>query len=207
MPLESWIAFVLIWFVACFGVGPNSVTCATAGASNGFVRGMWSAFGVTAASFIHSMIAAFGFSALLLAYAEAYIVLKWLGIGYLVYLGLRFWWQRPTVHSLERGALETRRSLFRRAFLVSMSNPQAVLTYLAIFTPALNPNLLLVPQLLVLVPTAVGIVLIMYTGYVVSGTPLRHVVTSTKRQIALNRLTGTFFIGTAALLAAADARR
>lgn len=207
MAFDSWITFVLIWMVACFGVGPNSVTCATAGANNGFARGMWSAFGVTAASFIHSMIAAFGFSALLLAYAEAYTVLKWMGVAYLCYLGLRLWRKPPAELSLKRGGLEGSWILFRRAFLISMSNPQPILTYLAFFTPALNPELPLTPQLAVLVPTAVGIVLVMYSGYVLSGTPLRFIVTSVRRQLILNRLTGIFYVGTAAVLATSDSRK
>ena len=207
MAFDSWITFVLIWMVACFGVGPNSVACATAGANNGFARGMWSAFGVTAASFIHSIIAAFGFSALLLAYAEAYTVLKWMGVAYLCYLGLRLWRKPPAELSMKRGEPEGRWILFRRAFLISMSNPQPILTYLAFFTPALNPELPLAPQLAVLVPTAVGIVSVMYTGYVMSGTPLRFIITSARRQLALNRLTGLFYVGTAAVLATSDSRR
>ncbi len=207
MEFENWIAFVLIWTVACFGVGPNSVTCATAGANNGFARGLWSAFGITAASLVHSMIAAFGFSAVFLTYAEAYTILKWLGVAYLCYLGLRLWGKRPTQLTMERGSREGRRVLFRRAFFVSMSNPQPILTYLAFFTPALDPSLPVVPQLAILVPTAVGIVLLMYIAYVLSGTPLRYIVTSIKRQLILNRLTGTFYIGTAAVLATTDSRK
>ncbi len=210
MDIESWLAFVAIWFVACFGIGPNSVTCATAGATNGVRRGMWSAFGVTVASLIHSMIAIFGFSTLLLVYAEAYTALKWLGIAYLVYLGLRLWCKGPATFSTQKGGqkgeLESRAVLFRRAFAISMSNPQAILTYLAFFTPALNPNAPLVPQIVVLVPTAVGIVSLMYVGYVFSGTPLRFIITSATRQAILNRITGTFYIATAAFLATARDR-
>jgi threonine/homoserine/homoserine lactone efflux protein len=81
------------------------------------------------------------------------------------------------------------------------------LTYLAFFTPALNPNAPLVPQIMVLVPTAVGVVSLMYTGYVFSGTPLRFIITSAKRQVILNRITGTFYFATAAFLATAQDRR
>ncbi len=207
MDIETWLAFVAIWIVACFGVGPNSVTCATAGATNGIRRGMWSALGITAASLVHAMVAVFGFSTLLLVYAEAYAALKWFGIAYLVYLGIGLWWKRPATFSMHKGELESRAILFRRAFAISISNPQAILTYLAFFTPALNPNAPLVPQIMVLVPTAVGVVSLMYTGYVFSGTPLRLIITSTTRQVMLNRMTGTFYFATAAFLAAAQGRR
>ncbi len=88
-----------------------------------------------------------------------------------------------------------------------MSNPQPILTYLATFTPAITPDAPLIAQLTILVPTAVGVVFFMYTGYVVSGTPLRYVMTSARRQILLNRLTGSFYIATASLLAVSDSRK
>ncbi len=153
------------------------------------------------------MVAVLGFSTLLLAYAEAYMVLKWFGIAYLLYLGLRLWWKGPAKFSMQIGELESRAVLFRRAFVISVSNPQAILTYLAFFIPALNPNAPLVPQIMVLVPTAVGVVSLMYTGYVFSGTPLRSIITSATRQLILNRITGTFYFVTAAFLATAQDRR
>ena len=140
MPLETWLTFVPIWAAACFGVGPNSVTCAVAGATNGFHRGMWSALGITAAGFVHSVIAAFGFSSLMLIYAESYTILKWLAVVYLVWLGIRLWRNRAAAFVISAGQKERRLILFRRAFLISISNPQAILTYLAFFTPVVNPK-------------------------------------------------------------------
>jgi len=206
MSLENWIGFVAIWLVACFGVGPNSVTCATAGASNGLGRGMWAALGITAASLVHSTVAVFGLSSLLLTYSAAYSLLKWFGIGYLVYLGVRLWQKKPTELSVSMGATEPRSVLFRRAFLISIGNPQAILTYLAFFTPAIDPTAPLAGQIAVLVPTAVGIVFAMYAGYVASGTPLRRVITSVHRQKILNRVTAGFYFFTAAILSTARER-
>ena len=207
MLLETWLTFVPIWAAACLGVGPNSVTCAVAGATNGFHRGMWSALGVTAASFLHSMIAAFGFSSLMLIYSESYTILKWLAVAYLVWLGIRLWRKRTAAFVIEKGEKERRSKLFRRAFVISTSNPQAILTYLAFLTPVINPEAPLMPQLIILVPTAVGIVLVMYTGYVVTGTPLRSFITSAHRLLLLNRVTGSFYLAMAALLASIDTRR
>ncbi len=207
MPLETWLTFVPIWAVACLGVGPNSVTCAMAGATNGFARGLWSAFGITSASLLHSMIAAFGFSSLMLLYAESYTILKWLAVAYLVWLGVQLWRKPVSAMALQPGAKERRAILFRRAFFISMSNPQPILTYLAFFTPVLDPRLALGPQLGVLVPTAVGIVLVIYIGYVASGTPLRRLITSVTRLRLLNRATGSFYFAAAAYLASKDGRR
>lgn len=207
MSFESWLAFVTIWAVACFGVGPNAVTCATAAAHNGVVRGMWSALGITVASIVHSMIAAFGFSSLMLAYSGAYLFLKWLGIAYLVWLGLSLWRKPAMAIVIAGNRRASRRALLRKGFLVSVSNPQAALTYLAVFTQAIDPHASIAPQLAVLVPTASGVVLLMYAGYVILGGQLHFILTSTHRQAFFNRLTGSFYMLTASILAFTDARR
>lgn len=207
MSFENWLAFVAIWAVACFGVGPNSVTCATAAAHNGVVRGMWSALGIAVASVVHSMIAAFGFSSLMLAYSGAHLFLKWLGIAYLVWLGLSLLRKPAIAFTLGGRKREARLVLLRKGFLVSVSNPQAALTYLAVFTQAIDPQASISPQLAVLVPTASGIVLLMYAGYVILGGQLRFILTSSRRQAFFNRVTGGFYMLTASILAFADARR
>ncbi|MDH5555908.1 MAG: LysE family translocator [Alphaproteobacteria bacterium] len=207
MSFENWLTFVTVWAVACTGVGPNSVTCATAAAHNGVARGMWSALGITAASLAHSMVAAFGFSTLMLAYSGAYQFLKWLGIAYLVWLGLSLWRKPPIVVSIEDHKREARLPLFRGGVLVSISNPQAALTYLAVFTQAIDPQAPTAPQLAVLVPTASGIVFLIYTGYVLLGGQLRLVLKSARRQVFFNRVTSGFYLLTASILALADARR
>ena len=207
MAIQTLLAFAAIWTVAMIGVGANSVVCMTAGAMNGFRRGLWSALGVTMASFIHAMIAVFGFSAVLLASAEAYAALKWAAVAYLVYLGLRQWRRAPAAIDGQSWGGETRRALFRRGLLISLTNPQAFLHYLVFFAPFIASNRPLVPQLMTLVPTAVGIVFVGYSVYVLLGSPLRHVLTSPRRQRALNRVAGSFYIVSAALLAVTDTRR
>ena len=207
MSFESWLAFITIWTVACLGVGPNSVTCATAAAHNGVVRGLWSALGITVASLVQSMIAAFGFSSLMLAYSGAYIFLKWLGIAYLAWLGVSVWRRPARAFASGGGPRESRLILLRKGFLVSISNPQAALTYLAVFTQAIDPEAPITSQLAVLVPTASGIVLLIYTGYVLLGGQLRLIMTSARRQLAFNRVTGTFYMLTASILAFTDTRR
>ncbi|MEE9209137.1 MAG: LysE family translocator [Kiloniellales bacterium] len=207
MSFENWITFVVIWPVVCLGVGPNSVVCAAAGAINGFARGVWSAVGIASAGLLHSMIAAFGFSSLMLAWSGGYTTLKWLGVAYLVWLGFRLWLKPPVVIDVVARGVEGRTILFRRAFLISLSNPQAFLTYMAFFVPAIDPTSSLFSQLVVLIPTAVGVVFAMYVGYVLLGTPLARAMTTARRQRVLARTTGSFYLLSASILAVSDMRR
>jgi threonine/homoserine/homoserine lactone efflux protein len=97
--------------------------------------------------------------------------------------------------------------LFRRGLLVSLTNPQAVLHYGVFFVPFVSQDKPLAPQLVVIVPTAVGIVFLGYAAYVLLGSPLRLLLTSARRQVALNRVAGSFYVLTGLVLAVTGSRR
>jgi len=202
MTLNEWLAFVAIWTLVGLPVGPNAVACVSASVSQGPARGLWVALGITLASVVHSLIAALGFSTLLLAYTEIFYLMKWLGVAYLLWMGAILW--RAPVQDFRSGTgvLVGRGQMLRRGFLVSMSNPKAVLMYLAVFTQAIAPDRALAPQLAILMPTASGIVLAIYSSWVVLGVPLGRFLTSVKRRRAFNRTAAGFYVlsaGTAAL--------
>lgn len=207
MSLQDWLAFVVIWTAVGLPVGPNAVACVTAAVSNGPRRALWTAAGITLASVAHALLAVFGFGALLLLYAELFHLLKWLGIAYLVWIGILLWRRPPADLAIAARPVESSGRLLRFGFLVSMSNPKAVLMYLSVFTQAIDPAAPLAPQLAVLMPTASAIVALIYVGWVLLGGPLRRLLTSARRQRLFNRTAGGFYIVTASAVAFADPRR
>ncbi len=207
MTFEEWLAFAAVWTAVSLPVGPNAVTCMTAAVANGTTRALWVPLGITFASLVHALIAAFGFGALLLASAEAFQLLKWIGVAYLLWLGVSLW-RRPLESEDQpmRAPTEGWR-LLRRGFLISMSNPKAVLVYLAIFTQAIAPSEPLPGQLLVLMPTASGICLLVYVGYVLLAAPLRRLLISAHRRRLFDRAAAGFYFTSAAVVALSDPRR
>ena len=206
MSLSEWLGFVVLWTLVGLPVGPNAIACMTATVANGWARALWVAVGITLASVVHSLIAAFGFGALLLAYAELFHLLKWLGVAYLVWLAIGLW-RRPALNVAVDRPPAGRWRLTRQGFLVSISNPKAVLMYLAVFTQAIDPTAPLWPQLAVLMPTASTIVALIYIGYVLLGAPIRRLLTSARRQRLFNRSAAGFYLFSAAAVAASDPRR
>lgn len=207
MTVQDWLGFVVLWTIVGLPVGPNAIACMAASVSNGPARGLWVAVGVALASIVHALIATFGFGALLLAYSELFHLLKWCGFAYLVWLAVGLW-RRPVV---DPGAAlplaEPRLVLLRRGLIVSLSNPKAALTYMAVFTQAIAVDQALAPQLAILMPTASVIVLLNYVGYTLLGAPLRRVLSSARRRRLFNRSAAGAYLFTAGALALADPRR
>ncbi len=207
MALTEWMTFVAIWTLLTLPLGPNAINCMTAAVSNGTGRALWTVSGIALAGLTHMTVAILGFGTLLLAYAELYLVLKWLGIAYLLWLGVSLW-RKPVGSSyLGRGEPQSTGHLLRRGFTISMSNPKAILNYMAAFPQFITVGEPLAPQLLLIVPTSTVILVLVYGGYTAAGGGLARFLTSVTRRKLFNRVAGSFYLLIAGLLAVSDTRR
>lgn len=207
MTLTEWFTFAVIWTLLSLPLGPNAVNCMTAAVSNGFRRALWTVAGIALAGLCHMTIATLGFGTLLLRYAELYLTLKWLGIAYLVWIGLSLWRAPATFVEAGKNPGQTAGTLLRRGFSVSMSNPKAILSYMAAFPQFIAMELPLTPQLSIIVPTALIILILVYSGYTAVGGGLSGFLQTAARRRIFNRVAGSFYIFTAGLLALSDSRR
>ncbi|WP_050932065.1 LysE family translocator [Aestuariivita boseongensis] len=145
-------------------------------------------------------LAAFGLTALIAASANALFIIKWLGVAYLVWIGLRLILspaRSDTPKAAKSGAL------FRQGFLTSSANPYAVVFFGALFPQFIDPSLPVWPQLLILGVTYLvvdGVILLLW-GWAAQRT-LGRIRALTG--VWLNRISGALMIGAAVLLGAKD---
>jgi len=117
--------------------GPNHLYIAARGVAQGRRAGVASALGVETGTLLHIAAAAAGLSYLLARSAELFAVVKWAGVAYLAYLGIRALTGRGT------GGDEPRPQPLRRVFLegvvVNVLNPKTVLFFLAFLPQFVDP--------------------------------------------------------------------
>jgi homoserine/homoserine lactone efflux protein len=94
--------------------------------------------GTSAAMVVQLTIAALRVTALLGALAQAFDILHWLGIAYLVWLGVRAW--RAPADGLGQARAVSPRKIFGRGFLVSLANPKTLAFYAAFPPQFLDPS-------------------------------------------------------------------
>ncbi len=201
MQFETWLAFVAVWSVAMVGIGTNVLICISAGATNGFVRGVWIALGLTLASAVHVMFAGLGLSVVILAWAGAFALLKWCGVIYLAYLGVQLWKRRAIPEIKNTLGQEGRYELFRRGFVICLTNPQAYVWYIVFLIPFVDAGGRLTPQVITLALTVMGVNVIAYSAYVIMGTPMRRFLTTEFRVRVFNRVSAAILFALAVLLA------
>ena len=134
---DLWL-FIIAGLLLNITPGPDMALIIARSAQYGVPAGATAALGVGAGCFVHILAAAFGVSAILMASATAFSLLKWAGAAYLVSLGLRMLWSSfNSRHSDSAAAIAGCRdlpSIFFQGFLTNTLNPKVALFFLA-FVP------------------------------------------------------------------------
>jgi threonine/homoserine/homoserine lactone efflux protein len=79
---------------------------------------------------MHVIAATVGLSAVIAASATAFGVVKWIGAGYLIYIGLRTVSRKPASFNQEQKSLPRRKS-FTQGIVVNTFNPKVALFFLS----------------------------------------------------------------------------
>jgi len=132
--LGSLVAFALAAGLLTITPGPDTAIVLRAAAS-GPRAGAATALGVIGGLFVWGVAAAFGLGALLAASPTAYLVLKWVGAAYLVFVGIRMIARPRTLFDSTSGAGA---GSLRRGFFTNVLNPKVGVFY-ATFLPQFVP--------------------------------------------------------------------
>ncbi|MEP6792121.1 MAG: LysE family translocator [Ramlibacter sp.] len=145
MAIDHPALFIAAGLLLNLTPGPDVLYIVTHALRCGARAGVVAAFGITAGCFVHIFAAAVGVSALLAASATAFTVLKWVGAGYLVYVGLRMLGaKKPSAINMEAGNVHLARapglkSIFFQGFWTNALNPKVALFFLAFVPQFIGP--------------------------------------------------------------------
>jgi homoserine/homoserine lactone efflux protein len=199
MSVSLFAAFVASTAALILIPGPNVALIVASSLRLGVRGGLITVLGTSAAMVVQLGVAALGVTALLGTLGQAFEVLRWIGVAYLVVLGLRAW-AAPADDLSHAQAVSPGRT-FGRGFLVSLTNPKTLAFYAAFLPQFLDPAAPLGRQMALLSATFVTTALIIDGGWALLASRARGLLARFGR--ARNRLTGAVLIGAAAGLALA----
>jgi leucine efflux protein len=138
--IEHYGSFVLA--IVAFQVmpGPGTLTILNATARYGVRSGMSAVWGTLTGDFLFMLGAVLGLAALLAAHPAVLSSLQWLGIAYLCWLGLKMLRKPAAKEETAPARLAESRMCFRRAFAVCLTNPKAIMFFMAFFPLFLAPS-------------------------------------------------------------------
>jgi threonine/homoserine/homoserine lactone efflux protein len=134
------IAYVAIVVGFVFIPGPATLLTVAVATSSGTRVGIATGLGIAVGDIIHTAMAVLGISAIILASALLFSLIKYLGAAYLIYLGLRAIFARRPVALDGSAPRLTAKSAFRQAILAELLNPKTALFFLAFLPQFVRPE-------------------------------------------------------------------
>jgi threonine/homoserine/homoserine lactone efflux protein len=198
------LAFALVAFVGIATPGPTVLLALTNGSRYGVSRACHGMAGAVVSDFILIGAVAVGLGALLAASEFWFSLVKWLGVGYLAYLGIMLLRSKgtldPSLHAAMENGPGTPRSLFLKSLLVAITNPKGYLFFSAFLPQFVVPTSPQVPQYVVLALIFAALDFLIMLAYAALGSQAMRVL---KRSGALwlDRVCGAALLTLAGSLA------
>lgn len=137
---DLWL-FVVSGLLLNMTPGPDSILIMARSASQGFKAGAAAVLGICSGTCLHIAAAAFGLSALLATSAEAFLLIKLLGAGYLLYIGGQMLWSKTSGTTAEtKPAPAALGEIYRQGLLTNALNPKVALFFLAFLPQFVAPG-------------------------------------------------------------------
>lgn len=201
---ELFAGFVLAVVVLILMPGPIVTLVVANSLAYGQRTGLATVAGASSGNAVLVATGALGLTTLLALAAELFEVLRWAGVAYLVWLGVKQWrlaFKRGAMEQL--GPLPSSRGVFWQGALVALTNPKTIFFYAAFFPQFVDPNLAIGPQLLAMSIVMIVIATALDSGYSVLASRARRVFASEKANRVRHGITGTLLLGTGLGLALA----
>ena len=193
--------FLLVAATTVLSPGPGVVMTLTNSLRHGFRGTFGGILGIAAGALAVAALSATGLGVLLATSAIAFIVLKYVGAAYLIYLGIRLW-NAPGVRFEERAAAPAG---FGRRFLEGLSlqltNPKAIFFFLSVFPQFIDRGHDFGRQFTLLVLTYSGLVVLIHCAYALTAQRAKRWLISERGGRAVNRAGGAAFVLFGAALA------
>jgi threonine/homoserine/homoserine lactone efflux protein len=203
MSLDLYLAFVAATALLILLPGPNVMLLVANSLAYGPRRALVTLAGTSSAIAVQLVVVALGMGSLILVLAGWFAWLRWLGAGYLLWLGVRQWRATPVaLEDIDAGAVGARR-LFWQGVRVSATNPKTLLCYAAFFPQFVDPHGPPGPQLALLCTTFLVIATVLDGSYVLLAGRVRGWLRGRRGARLRNRITGSLLIATGLGLALA----
>ena len=199
--LTTFAAFVLASTVLVAIPGPTVVMVVGQALAHGRRVALASVLGVGLGDLVAATASIAGVGALLAASAEGFLLLKWAGAAYLVWMGIKLWRNPPQPSDAsalpdEAFAASGRPGrVFRDAFLVTVFNPKGLVFFAAFVPQFIHADRPYLPQAAIFIATFVILGLVNAALYARLASSARSLLRKPRALVAVGRFGGACLIG------------
>ncbi|WP_418138305.1 LysE family translocator [Marinomonas sp. RS-M-Aa-14] len=192
MTLESGITFFLAIFIFSITPGPGVFAILARSMSKGARASISLSAGMVLSDIVYLVMACFGLAAIASAWEDLFLVIRYAGAAYLMYLGWKMWVSPVATASSENDVhAETNQvASFIQGFMISASNPKVILFYVAFLPTFMDLTVLSGFDIVLASVLASAGLMLGLTIISVSASQARRFMKSERSMKVLNRTAG-----------------
>ncbi len=192
------LAYAIALGVAAGIPGPGITALVARTVSGGSVAGYAMLVGLIMGDLVFLSFAVFGLGLLALTFESVFNFIRWISIAYLLYLAWQFWTAEFQEINATRATGKSLFMCFVSGFAITLGNPKAIAFYLALLPLVLDLNSITVSVwAAVLMPTAIIVLLIVGSVYILGIVSIRHILSSISAQKRVHRVAAIAMAGAA----------
>lgn len=192
MTLELWLAYVVLCFLFAVTPGPAVLLTGSQAIARGFGAGFAVVLGTQLGNLVYFIVSAAGLGAILMASETAFMIVKYTGAAYLIFLGIRTIRNaRKALEPAEEKKVPAWRHPFTLGLLNQLANPKSVLFWGALFPQFVDfeaDNLWV--QFAILAVTGIVADIIVLSTYAAAATRGRSLLATGARAVWRERISG-----------------
>lgn len=138
--ITNYYGFILSVILLSITPGADTVFILTKSIAGGYKQGLASVAGIVCGLFVHTSLAAFGLSVILMTSAVLFNIVKIAGAAYLIYLGIMALKSKSKINLENKGEIVPFFTTFRQGFFTNILNPKVALFFLALLPQFVKSN-------------------------------------------------------------------
>ena len=195
MTIETWLAFVATSAVLLVIPGPTVLLVVSYALGQGLRVALPMAVGVALGDFTAMTLSMLGVGALLAASASLFTAVKWIGAGYLIWLGIKLWRAGGQLDAPPRTDGTSRLKMLAHAWIVTALNPKGIVFFVAFLPQFLNPHADVLPQMVIFQATFLTLAFINILVYALIAARARSLVRNETVISLFHKAGGTLLVG------------
>jgi threonine/homoserine/homoserine lactone efflux protein len=199
MDLFTLATFTLAYAIAVFVPGPGVAAVVARALGGGFRGAFPMVLGILAGDLLYFVFAVFGLAAIANWFGPVFVIVRWAGAAYLLYIAYKFWTSRPGAEQMRPKSEDGWRT-FLAGFSLTMGNPKTIVFYLAILPTVVPLDRMTVLAFAELTAIVVVVLLVIGCGYAWAASAAREMFRSEKALGRLNKTAGAMMAGAAGLV-------
>ena len=201
MTLTGFLTYTLALGIAAAIPGPGVIALVARALGSGFRSTLPMLFGLALGDVVYLSAAVLGLAYIASSFGTVFMVIKYAGVAYLLWMAVSFWRQGVTAEKVAAQTAGDAFSSFFAGFMVTLGNPKVIVFYLALLPTFLDLSTVTPVDFAVLIVLTFAIIVAVLIPYIGLAGRARHMLQSPRALKVMNRIAASFLAGAAAAIA------